>query len=530
MELAIYGSKPVRNTLLPYSHQTIDNNDINEVIKVLMSDYLTTGPKIEEFENCIKNYYNRKYAVAVNSGTSALHCSTHACEFKSDDEVIVSCMSFVASSNCILYENAKPIFCDIDPDTMNIDPNKIESLITKNTKALITIDFGGQLCDYDKIIPIVKKYNLLLIEDACHALGTKTCPEADFVIFSFHPVKHITTMEGGMVLTNNEKYYKTMLSFRTHGIIRNSKKKYYYEMVDLGFNFRIPDVSCALGISQMKKLDYFVSRRKEIAKIYDEKLKEFSNNLVPLICKNDNSYHLYIIKLLNLDRDTIFEALYKENIGVNVHYIPIHLHPYYQNKFNLTIPIAEKVYKQIITLPLFPSMDSKDIDDVIKAIQKVIKYYSISVVKVEKTEENAKLIHMWRNDEITRQMSFHMKIIEYNDFLEDFNNKYFCNDIDPLFITLNNEKIGYIGFIKDDNTYTLGINISPIHRNKGYGAIGLLKALQYVKKNHTFVKNIIAKIKNHNISSIRIFEKNDFRQIATKTVDGAEILVYERNL
>ena len=529
--LAIYGGEPIRDTYLPYGHQSIDDEDIRAVTETLKSDYLTTGPKVTEFENKIKELYNRKYALAVNSGTAGLHCAVHACHLSSTDEVIVTCLSFVASSNCILYENAEPIFCDIQLDTLNIDPNKIESLVNKNTKAIITVDFGGQLCDYDKIVPIVKKHNLILIEDACHALGTKTCHDADYVVFSFHPVKHITTCEGGMVLTNNERYYETMKSFRTHGIVRDPKKKHSFEMYELGFNYRIPDLTCALGISQLNKLDRFVKRRKEIAKIYDEKLTEFKDNIIPLTQKNDNSYHLYVVKILNLDRDTIFNALQKENIGVNLHYIPIHYNQYYKEKLNYTPECqnADQVYKQIITLPLYPDMSDKDINDVINAIRKVINYYRIEITLVEKTEENAKLIHEWRNDEITRKMSFNTKIIEYSEFLDSFNNKYFNNNIPPLFITLNNKKIGFIGCVKHDEEYILGINLSPQYRNKGYGTLGLMKSIKFIKDNYKFVNKIIAKIKEYNTSSIKIFERCKFKFINKEVVNDENILVYEFN-
>lgn len=527
--LAIYGGKPVRDTYLPYGHQSINEEDIKVVTDALRGEYLTTGQKVAEFENKVKEIY-KKHAIAVNSGTSALHCAVHACNLSSTDEVIVTCISFVASANCILYENAKPIFCDVQQDTLNIDPDKIESLITKNTKAIITVDYGGQLCDYEKILPIVKKHNLILIEDACHALGTKTCPESDFTIFSFHPVKHITTCEGGMVLTNNEIYYEIMKSFRTHGIIKDHNKKHSFEMYDLGFNYRIPDLNCSLGISQLKRLDSFVKRRKEIAKIYDEKLVEFKDDLIPLTCRNENSYHLYVIKILHLERDTIFNSLQEENIGVNLHYIPIYLNHYYQERFHYPTnmcPNAEQVYKQILTLPLYPDMSSKDIDDVINAIRKVINFYSVSIVKVEKTEENAKLIHEWRNDEVTRKMSFNTNIIEYSDFVDTFNNKYFSNDIPPLFIMLNDIKIGFVGCVKRDDKYIIGINLSPQYRNKGYGTIGLMKSLMFIKDNYKFPFKIIAEIKDFNLNSIKMFEKCNFKFIDREIINRENILIYE---
>jgi perosamine synthetase len=399
-KLAIYGGKPIRKNMLNYGKQTIDELDKQAVLEVLNENkYLTTGPKVSEFENKVKEYCGAKYACAVNSGTAALHLAIHALDLKSSDEVIVTCLSFVASSNAILYCGVKPVFCDIEADTMNIDPDKIEKLITKNTKAILVVDFAGQPCDYHKILPIVKKHNLVLIEDAAHSIGCQvnSCPNkpkvgsfADITTFSFHPVKNITTCEGGMAVTNNKQYYNRMKSFLTHGITRDYKDReksasHYYEMVDLGYNYRIPDLLCALGISQLNKIDSFILRRQEIAKIYDQKLRIFDKYLVPLTQRYESAYHIYVIKLklenLKWNRDQIFEALHKEGIGVNVHYMPIHLHPYYKNNLNTyegMMPIAEKVYKQIITLPLFPLMTNKDIDDVVQAITKIINYIKFS--------------------------------------------------------------------------------------------------------------------------------------------------------
>ena len=390
--LALYGGDPIRVEQLNYGKQTIDESDKEAILEVINENkYLTTGPKVTEFEDKVKEYCGVKYACAVNSGTASLHLAVHALNLNNDDEIIVTCMSFVATSNAILYCGVKPVFCDIEEDTLNIDQDKIVNLINSNTKAILVVDFAGQLCDYDKIINISQKYNLALIEDASHSLG---CPSkignyADITTFSFHPVKNITTCEGGMAVTNNEKYYKRMKMFLTHGITRDYKDReksvsHYYEMVDLGYNYRIPDLLCSLGISQLKKLDTFISRRNEIAQIYDKQLKELETYLLPLTQKFESAYHIYVIKLklenLKVDRDTIFKALKAEGIGVNVHYMPIHLHPYYINNlktFKGMMPIAEKIYKQIITLPLFPLMTEEDINDVIKAIKKVIDYFKI---------------------------------------------------------------------------------------------------------------------------------------------------------
>ena len=375
--LAIFCGEPVRKNKLFYGKQTIDESDKQVVMDVLNENkYLTTGPKVSEFEDCIKKYCNVDYACAVNSGTAALHLAVHALNLNKNDEIIVPCMSFVASSNAILYCGGKPVFCDIEEDTMNIDSEKIEPLINESTKAILIVDFAGQPCNYHKIKEICKKHNLFLIEDAAHSLGCtveecKNKPKvgsfADITTFSFHPVKNITTCEGGMAVTNNETFYERMKNFGKHGITKDYKQReiscsHYYEMTELGYNYRIPDLLCALGINQLSKIDYFITRRQEIAKKYDKYLIKFNKYLEPLKQKYSSAYHIYVIKLqldnLTWNRDQIYEALQKEGIGVNVHYIPIHLHPYYINNLKTyegMMPVAEKVYKQIITLPIFPN-------------------------------------------------------------------------------------------------------------------------------------------------------------------------------
>lgn len=394
-ELAINGGTPVRDTYLSYGRQCIDDNDIEAVTRILKGDFLTTGPSVKAFEEKVAEYVGAKYAVAVSNGTAALHAACFAAGIKEGDEVIVTPITFAASSNCVLYCGGKPIFVDIDPKTYNIDVNKIEENITEKTKAIIPVDFTGQVVDIDRINGIAKKYNLTVIEDAAHALGSeykgkKVGTLSHMTEFSFHPVKPITTAEGGMVVTDDEKLYKRLSLFRTHGITRDkellshNEGPWYYEQIDLGYNYRITDVQCALGSSQMNKLDSFLKRRREIVKKYNDSFKELSAYLsTPYEAEYSNSgWHIYVIKLnldnLKVSRKEIFEALQAENIGVNVHYVPVYLHPYYQNlgyKKGLC-PEAEKLYSQIITLPLFPKMSDKDIDDVINAVKKVVLYYS----------------------------------------------------------------------------------------------------------------------------------------------------------
>lgn len=394
IKLAINGGIPIRDTYLPYGQQWIDDKDIEEVVKVLKSDYLTTGPKIEEFENKFAKYTGSKYAVAISNGTAALHAACFAAGIKGGDEVITTPITFAASANCVLYQGGKPIFADIDPNTYNIDPEDIAKKITSKTKAIIPVDFTGQPVNIDEINAIAKKHGLMVIEDGAHSLGAeykgkRTGSLVDMTTFSFHPVKHITTGEGGMITTNNVELYEKLKLFRTHGITRDKEilhnkdhGPWYYEQLDLGYNYRMTDIQAALGISQLNKLDKFLERRREIAEKYNNYLKDIDGIILPYQEEyTKSSWHLYIIQLelekIKVGRREIFEALQAENIGVNVHYIPVYYHPYYQ-KIGYSKGLclnAEKLYERIITIPLYPRMTDKDVEDVVNAIDKVLKYY-----------------------------------------------------------------------------------------------------------------------------------------------------------
>ncbi|SDW09885.1 UDP-4-amino-4,6-dideoxy-N-acetyl-beta-L-altrosamine transaminase [Tepidimicrobium xylanilyticum] len=392
--LAINGGKPVRDTYLPYAQQWVDEEDVGEVVKVLKSDFLTTGPKIEEFEKRFADYVGAKYAVSISNGTAALHAACFAAGIKEGDEVITSPITFAASANCVLYQGGKPIFADIDPKTYNIDIEDVERKITKKTKAIIPVDFTGQPVDIDGINEIAKKYGLVVIEDAAHSLGAeykskKIGSLVDITTFSFHPVKHITTGEGGMITTNDEKLYNKLKLFRTHGITRDKEMlqnkdegPWFYEQLELGYNYRMTDIQAALGISQLNKINGFLKRRREIAKKYDEYLKNIDGIILPYQESfSKSAWHLYVIQLelekFKVGRKEIFEALQAENIGVNVHYIPVYYHPYYKRLGyeKGLCPNAEKLYERIITLPLYPKMKDKDIEDVVNVMDKVLKYY-----------------------------------------------------------------------------------------------------------------------------------------------------------
>ncbi|NMC98467.1 MAG: UDP-4-amino-4,6-dideoxy-N-acetyl-beta-L-altrosamine transaminase, partial [Bacteroidales bacterium] len=352
---------------IPYGHQNITIEDIKEVVKVLKSDFITQGPKTEEFEKKLAKKVGAKYAVVFNSGTAGLHAAYFAYGLTSDDEFITSPMTFAATANAGVYLGAKPVFCDIEEDTGNIDPNLIEKHITKKTKLITPIHYGGNPVKLDKIHKIAKKYKIGVIEDACHALGAEyknskigDCKYSDMTVFSFHPVKHITTGEGGAVTTNNSDYYKKLLTFRTHGITKEnllsvSPGGWYYEMQYLGFNYLMSDIQAALGISQLTKLSLFLKKRRDIAKIYD---KVFYNNPYFDTQKTTKdskaAYHLYPILLKDqfIERKAeIFSELRARGIGVQVHYIPVYLHPYYQKLGYSSglYPNAELFYKKEIS-------------------------------------------------------------------------------------------------------------------------------------------------------------------------------------
>ncbi|MFC1484955.1 UDP-4-amino-4,6-dideoxy-N-acetyl-beta-L-altrosamine transaminase [bacterium] len=377
---------------IPYGKQCINKDDIELVCEVLNSDWLTQGPLIERFEKALAKYCGAKYAVAVSNGTVALHLACRVIGVEKNDEVITTPITFVSSSNCVLYCDGRPVFADIDPRTLNINPNRIKEKITDKTKAIIPVHFRGEPCDMESIYEIVKANNLFIIEDAAHALGSKfknqkigNCKYSDMAIFSFHPVKHITTGEGGAITTNNKDLYEKLLLLRTHGITKAKslfKNKdsgpWYYEMQDLGFNYRITDIQCALGVSQLKKLDTFIKRRREIVDIYN---KAFSNvEWIQTLIEGENSYnsyHLYVA-LFDFDyikktRKEVFEILYKNNIGAQVHYIPVHLQPYYKKNLDYKYgdyPEAEAYYEKAISLPLYPKMND---DDVYYVIENVLK-------------------------------------------------------------------------------------------------------------------------------------------------------------
>ena len=391
---AICGGTPVRDTKLFYGHQYIDDADIQAVVEVLKSDYLTCGPKITELEEKLCKMTGAKYAVVCSNGTAALHIACMAAGVEPKDEVITTPITFAASANCALYCGAKPVFADINDKTYNIDPKKVKEVTTEKTKAVVAVDFTGQSVELDELLAHCKEHNLVLIEDGAHVIGTKYKGKAngsiaDMTTFSFHPVKTVTGGEGGAVMTNSEEYYQKLLLARSHGITRDaslmeheSHGGWYYEQISLGYNYRMTDIQAGLLISQLDKLEMFSKRRKEIVAKYNEAfLKLPQIQVQEEIPESDTTRHLYILRIkpetLNINRKEFFDAMAGENIICNVHYIPTYYFPHYERLgYQKGIcPNAEKLYDEMISLPLYYGMSDQDVEDVITAVEKIVEYY-----------------------------------------------------------------------------------------------------------------------------------------------------------
>jgi perosamine synthetase len=372
---------------LPYARHAVDQEDLAAVCAVLSSDWLTTGPVVDQFEEAVGNFVGAREAVALSSGTAALHSAMAALGIGPGDEVIVPPMTFAATANCVVFQGGTPVFADVDPETLLLDPEQVRQRITSRTRAVIAVDYAGQPCDYDALREICARHSLALVADACHALGAtykgrKVGTLADMTVFSFHPAKHITTGEGGMVVTGDPELARRIRLFRNHGIAADHKQRalsgtWYYEMTALGYNYRLSDLQCALGMSQLRKLPRWLARRREIAQKYASRLRN-SARVRPLKKRpeNEHAYHLYVIRLLRPDlgisREEVFKRLRQRGVGVNVHYIPVHLHPFYRETFGTRrglCPVAEKAYDRIISLPLFPAMTDDEVEYVLASLE-----------------------------------------------------------------------------------------------------------------------------------------------------------------
>lgn len=377
----------MNSSFIPYGRQQIDEDDIKAVVDVLKSDWLTTGPKVTEFEEAVAGFVGVKYGIAVSSGTAALHAVMYAIGIGPGDEVIVPAMTFAASANCVVYQGGRPVFADVEAETMLINPAIVEQLVTSKTRAIIAVDYAGQPCDYDALMEIAVRHDLILVADGCHALGAtykgrKVGSLAELTVFSFHPVKQIATGEGGMIVTDNEELAVKIRRFRNHGISTDHRQReqrgtWYYEMVDLGFNYRISDIQCALGISQLQKLPGWLARRREIATAYDHKFFELAA-VTSLLDRPsvEHAYHLYVVYLAEgVSREKVYSGMRQAGIGVNVHYLPVHCHPFYQERFGYKkglCPVAEAAYEQVLSLPIWPGMDDDQVARVVREIKGIV--------------------------------------------------------------------------------------------------------------------------------------------------------------
>lgn len=395
--LAINGGVPVRDNIIYYGGQWINEADVESVSNILTSDFITCGPMVEKAEYFLENYTAAKHGVVVSSGTAALHCACIAAGIQPGDEVITTPLTFAASANCVVYCGGRPVFADINPETYNIDPQSIEDHITEKTKAVIAVDYTGQAVEHDRIRDICDRHNLIFIEDAAHAIGTKYNGKpvgslADMTCFSFHPVKTITSGEGGAISTNNDEFHRKLVLAHLHGMVHDEKDMectdiegpWYYEQVSLGYNYRMTDFQAALLMSQLNRLEEFKVRRKEISDRYDREFEEMPEIILQKnIPQSDTCRHLYVIRLnpdrLKCTRRDFFDAMSAENIQPQVHYVPVYWFPYYRHLgYEKGIcPKAEEVYKNIMSIPLYPKMSDRDVEDVINGVKKVVEYYRL---------------------------------------------------------------------------------------------------------------------------------------------------------
>lgn len=389
--LAIDGGAPIRATLLPYGRQTLDADDERAVLDALRSDYLTTGPRVEQFEEAFALEVGAGYAVAFSNGTAALHGAAHVAGFSPGAEGITTPLTFVATANCVRYVGGTPVIADVRQDTLSLDMRAVERALTARTRAILPVDYAGAPADLDECLALARGHGLVVIEDAAHALGATYRGRlvgsiADLTTFSLHPVKHITTGEGGCVTTNDPDLAVRLKRFRNHGIdadarTRANRGSWFYDVVETGMNYRLTDVQCALGQSQLQKLPQWLVRRRQIAANYAGRLAPVPEIELPFVPDDrESAWHIYPVRFrldrLRVDRAQLFAALRAENIGVNVHYVPVHLHTAYEGAAARgRFPVAEDAYDRLVTLPIWPGMTDRDVDDVVCAVHRVVEAY-----------------------------------------------------------------------------------------------------------------------------------------------------------
>lgn len=395
-KLAILGGEPVSDDFIPFSRHSIKDEEIKEVMATLNSDWITTGPKTFKFEENFSSYTGSKFSLAVNSCTASLHLALAGLDIGKGDEVITTPLTFAATSEVIIHQNAKPVFSDVERDTYNIDPSKLEEKISKNTKAIIPVHYGGHPCDMDEIMKIASDHDLYVIEDAAHAIGSKYKGKnigtiGDVTCFSFYATKNLATGEGGMITTNNEELAEKMRLLSLHGISKDAWKRYssegswYYEILYPGYKYNMSDIEASIGIHQLKKLDSMQVRRNDIANIYNKSFKDVPEIIIPTVKDYaEHAWHLYPIlvstDLLNIKRNDFIEVLKAENIGTSVHFIPLHLHPYYNENYGFKkgdFPVAESIYQKEMSLPIYPKMTDEDVHKVVNAVKKIVNYYRV---------------------------------------------------------------------------------------------------------------------------------------------------------
>lgn len=397
--LAIHGGRPVRASLLPYGRQSLTDGDIAAVVEVLRSDWITSGPAVEAFETALAAQVGARFCVAFSSGTAALHAAAFAAGLQPGDEAITTPLTFCATANAVLYQGATPVFADVRDDTLTIDVAEVARRITPRSKAILPVDYAGHPAELDALMQLAADHGLVVIEDAAHALGASFHGRpvgsiAHMTIFSLHPVKHLTTGEGGAVATNDETLAGRLRLFRSHGIAsdartRHEQGQWFYEMTELGFNYRLTDIGCALGLAQIPRLADNIARRREIASQYERELSAIDGLRLPQTAPQvGHAWHLYPVRVASriADRGDVFRALRAEGLGVNVHYIPVHLHPYYRKRFGDqtgAFPVAEQAYSELISLPMFHSMTAQDVDDVVTAVRKVMAFYAARAAVTE---------------------------------------------------------------------------------------------------------------------------------------------------